>query len=50
MLYSSILSIKLSFSLIRSLNMNEAEFRDEVKKLSLIKQYELGKLSSGKAA
>lgn len=33
-----------------SLKMQEAEFRHEIKKMALIKFYELGKISSGKAA
>jgi len=32
------------------LHMNEVEFSYEIKKIALIKLYELGKISSGKAA
>jgi predicted HTH domain antitoxin len=45
-------TISLSFpdDLVFSLKMQEAEFAFEIKKLALVKLFELGKISSGKAA
>jgi predicted HTH domain antitoxin len=45
-------TISLSFpdDLVFSLKMQEAEFGYEIKKLALVKLFELGKISSGKAA
>lgn len=37
-------------SLALSLKMDDREFRDEMKTLSLVKLYELGKVSSGTAS
>ncbi len=44
--------IKINYpeSLAFSLKMENQEFKDEIKTLSLIKLYELGKISSGFAA
>ena len=44
------ISISYPESLAHSLKMNHNEFENEIKKLSLIKLYELGKISSGFAA
>ena len=44
------ISIKYPESLAFSLKMENQEFMDEMKTISLIKLYELGKISSGKAA
>jgi len=45
-------SYQLQFpeELIFSLKMSEREFTAEIKRLALVKLYELGKISSGKAA
>ncbi|MBE8714508.1 UPF0175 family protein [Sphingobacterium hungaricum] len=37
-------------SLALSLKMNDAEFKNEIKTLSIVKLYELGKISSGISA
>jgi predicted HTH domain antitoxin len=44
------ISIKYPESLAFSLKMDNQEFMDEMKTISLIKLYELGKISSGKAS
>jgi len=44
------ISIKYTESLAFSLKMDNQEFMDEMKTISLIKLYELGKISSGKAS
>lgn len=44
------ISIDYPESLAFSLKMDSAEFQHEVKTLSLVKLYELGKISSGRAA
>jgi len=44
------ISISYPESLALSLKMNDREFVSEIKTLSLIKLYELGKISSGFAA
>ncbi|MGB1204221.1 MAG: UPF0175 family protein [Chitinophagales bacterium] len=44
------ISINYPESLAFSLKMEEKEFKSEIKMLSLIKLYELGKISSGLAA
>lgn len=44
------ISIDYLETLAFSLKMDSAEFRHEVKTLSLVKLYELGKISSGRAA
>ena len=45
-----LISINYPESLALSLKMEDQEFRSEMKTLSLIKLYELGKISSGLAA
>ena len=44
------ISIKYPESLAFSLKMENQEFENEMKRISLIKLYELGKISSGQAA
>ncbi len=44
------INIKYPESLAFSLKMGDEEFAREIKKISLIKLYELGKISSGYAA
>lgn len=43
-------SYRLQFpeELVLSLKMSEGEFAEEIKRLALVKLYELGKISSGK--
>lgn len=45
-------NVEISYpnSLALSLKMDDKEFRDEMKTLSLVKLYELGKVSSGTAS
>lgn len=45
-------SYRLQFpeELVLSLKMSEGEFAEEIKRLALVKLFELGKISSGKAA
>jgi len=45
-----VINIKYPESLANSLKLNEKEFETEIKISSLIKLYELGKVSSGVAA
>jgi len=45
-----LISINYPKSLAFSLKMGDQEFRSEMKTLSLVKLYELGKISSGLAA
>jgi predicted HTH domain antitoxin len=45
-----LISINYPESLAFSLKMGDQEFRNEMKTLSLVKLYELGKISSGLAA
>ena len=45
-----LIAINYPESLAFSLKMENQEFKDEIKTLSLIKLYELGKISSGFAA
>ncbi len=45
-----LISIKYPESLALSLKMDNEEFVDEMKTISLIKLYEMGKISSGYAA
>ncbi len=45
-----LISINYPESLASSLKMGSQEFKNEMKILSLVKLYELGKISSGKAA
>lgn len=45
-----LISINYPESLALSLKMNNREFKQEMKTISLIKLYELGKISSGLAA
>ena len=45
-----LISINYPESLAFSLKMENQEFKDEMKLISLIKLYELGKISSGRAA
>ncbi len=45
-----LISISYPESLAFSLKMGDQEFRSEIKILSLVKLYELGKISSGLAA
>ncbi len=45
-----LISIKYPESLAFSLKMEDEEFQNEIKTISLIKLYELGKISSGLAA
>jgi predicted HTH domain antitoxin len=45
-----VINIKYPKSLANSLKLNEKEFETEIKISSLIKLYELGKVSSGVAA
>ena len=47
---TSMVSIEYPDELRVSLKYKRAEFADEIKKISLIKLYELGKISSGMAA
>ncbi|WP_436415931.1 UPF0175 family protein [Petrimonas sp.] len=47
---SEVISIQYPDSLALSLKMKDREFKDEMKRLSLIKLYELGKISSGTVA
>lgn len=47
---SELISIEYPNSLALSLKMGDNEFRDEMKTLSIVKLYELGKISSGFAA
>lgn len=44
------ISVKYPQELAFSLKMEDSEFEKEIKKLSLVKLYELGKISSGFAA
>ncbi|MCD4664740.1 MAG: UPF0175 family protein [Bacteroidales bacterium] len=45
-----LITINYPESLAFSLKMEIQEFKDEIKTISLIKLYELGKISSGRAA
>jgi predicted HTH domain antitoxin len=47
---TSMVSIEYPDELRVSLKYKRAEFADEIKKISLVKLYELGKISSGMAA
>jgi predicted HTH domain antitoxin len=44
------ISVKYPQELAFSLKMEDSEFEKEIKKISLVKLYELGKISSGFAA
>lgn len=50
MRHTSVVSIEYPDELLVSLKFKKNEFADEVKKMSVIKLYELGKISSSMAA
>jgi len=45
-----LISVSYPKSLANSLKLADKEFKNEIKTISLIKLYELGKISSGKAS
>ncbi len=48
--HTSVVTIEYPDELLASLKYKKDEFVDEIKKMSVIKMYELGKISSGMAA
>ena len=47
---SAIVNVSFPKDLAFTLKMQDREFADEVKKMAIVKLYELGKISSGRAA